>query len=201
MWVASFYSKKKFDARKFCLYNLKMWFIVGLGNPGEAYELTRHNTGQVVLAEIDKAGLLPPKKAQLIELDSMMNNSGKAVCKLVKSKKAAQNLVVIYDDLDLPIGTYKLSYNRGDGGHRGLGSIIRALKTREFLRVRVGIAPSTPSGKVKKPKGEEAVIKFILGQFKPAELATIKKLAKKISSTLEVLVADGREKAMSVGNS
>ena len=116
---------------------------------------------------------------KLVHLDSFMNKSGGAVAKVVKSKKAAKNLIVIYDDLDLGLGTMKLSYDRGSGGHRGVESIIKALGTREFIRVRIGISPTTPSGKLKKPKGEKEVEKFILGDFKKSEEEILKKVFKK----------------------
>ena len=85
-----------------------------------------------------------------------MNNSGKSLFPLIKSKKTAEQLVVVYDDLDLPLGTLKVSFNRGSGGHRGLDSIIKALKTREFTRIRIGTSSATPSGKIKKPIGEKS---------------------------------------------
>ena len=129
-----------------------------------------------------------------------MNNSGKAVAPLVKTKKDLENLVVVYDDIDLPLGKIKISFNRSAGGHNGLGSIIKALKSQEFLRIRVGISPATPKGVAKKPKGEKAVINFILGEFKKSELETIKKLSKKVSEAIETIFAEGKDKAMSLYN-
>lgn len=172
------------------------YLIVGLGNPGAEYAHTRHNAGQIVLAELAKQDL----KAKLVALDSMMNNSGGEVAKLVKNVKQAEKLVVIHDELDLPLGSIKLSFGRGAGGHRGVDSIIKKLKTKDFMRVRVGICPVTPSGKLKKPKGEQAVVDFILGEFKPAELTILKKLSKKIAAALETLITHGRETAMSQFN-
>lgn len=129
-----------------------------------------------------------------------MNNSGKSVASLVKNKKDAVRLVVIYDDLDLPVGSFKISFNRGSGGHKGLESIVKALKTREFARVRVGISPATPSGKLKKPSGEKAVHDFIIGNFKDKEMEAIKKVSKKAIEAVEALITEGREKAMSEFN-
>ena len=129
-----------------------------------------------------------------------MNNSGKAVTPLVKSKKDLKDLIVIYDDIDLPLGKMKISFNRSSGGHRGLNSVIRALKSEEFLRIRIGIAPATPTGKIKKPKGEKAVINFILGEFKKPELETLKKLSKKVSEAVQMIFSESKEKAMSIYN-
>ena len=129
-----------------------------------------------------------------------MNNSGKAVAPLVKSKKDLKDLVVIYDDIDLPLGKIKISFNRSSGGHNGLGSIIKALKSEEFVRIRVGIAPATPSGKLRKPHGEKDVLKFLLGEFKKSELETIKKLSKKVAEAVEMILIEGKDKAMTLYN-
>ena len=175
--------------------------IVGLGNPGEEYVGTRHNVGRETVEYLrDKADI---KGLKYFIPDQFMNNSGPAVAKamagkLIKSKKAAEHLVVIHDDLDLPLGTFKLSFNKGAGGHRGVASVIKAVKTEAFMRIRIGVSPATPKGKIKKPSGDEAVIKFILSKFKPAEQKLVSNLRKKIVQALTVLVDEGRDKAMSL---
>jgi len=174
-----------------------MYIVVGLGNPGEEYSHTRHNTGQMVL---DYISTLTKVKAKFIFPDTFMNKSGSAVAKVVKLKPAAKKLVVIHDDIDLPLGVLKISYGRGSGGHRGVESIIRALKTPEFIRVRIGISPTTLTGKLKKPKGEKAVTDFILGKFKPAEDKVLKKVIKTASDAVQIIIAEGREKAMNEFN-
>ena len=175
-----------------------MKLIVGLGNPGKEYENTRHNTGRILAQLVEKK--LADQKIKFILPDNFMNNSGKAVAPLIKSKKDLQSLIVIYDDIDLPIGRMKISFNRSAGGHKGLGSIIRALKSEEFLRIRIGISAATPSGKIKKPKGEKAVLNFILGEFKKSELEILKKLSKKVAEAIEVIFTESKEKAMSLYN-
>ena len=112
-----------------------MYTIIGLGNPGVEYEKTRHNTGKMAVDALESKNV----KAKYIHQDTFMNKSGSAVAKVVKSKKAAEKLIVIYDDLDLPLGTMKISFNRGSGGHKGLESVVRAVKTKEFIRIRIGI--------------------------------------------------------------
>jgi peptidyl-tRNA hydrolase, PTH1 family len=179
-------------------YHIYMKIIVGLGNPGVEYEKTRHNTGRIVVSLIQKK--LEDKKIKFILPDTFMNNSGKAVAPFVKTKKDLENLVVIYDDVDLPLGKVKISFNRSSGGHNGVGSIIKSVKSEEFLRIRVGISPSTPSGKIKKPQGEEKILKFLLGEFKKSELEIIKKLSKKITDIVEVIFEEGKDKAMSIFN-
>src|SRR5690606_18359209 len=124
------------------------------------YSKTRHNAGRMaadfVAEKVSGVKVLTP--------DTFMNHSGKFVAKHVKSQKAAEKLIVLYDDLDLPLGNIKISFNRSSGGHRGVESIIKALKTEAFVRIRIGVSPATPTGKLKKPKGEKEVEKFILGE-------------------------------------
>ena len=195
-----------------------MLLIAGLGNPGKEYEETRHNAGRIVLNFIAKAndfsewkndmklkslrikGEIEGEKFDFLTPDTFMNNSGLAVCQTIDDKKKLKNLVVIYDDIDLPLGSLKISFNRSSGGHNGLESVIKKVKSREFTRIRIGVSPSTPTGKTKKPKREEAILKFLLGKFKEDELKEIKKISKKVSEILVTLSDDGKDKAMSLYN-
>ena len=201
-----------------------MILIVGLGNPGKEYENTRHNTGRIILEKIAKAGNFSEwrddmklksfrtkgeiggpacagrEKVEFLLPNTFMNNSGVAVCQIIDDKKKLKNLVVIYDDMDLPVGSLKISFNRSSGGHNGLESVIKKVKSREFVRIRIGVSPATPTGKLKKPKGEEAVLKFLLGKYKEDELKSIKNLSKKIAEIIAMLSAEGKDKAMSVYN-
>ncbi len=161
-----------------------MYTIIGLGNPGEEYEKTRHNTGKMAVEELEKAGV----GAKLIHQDTFMNKSGSAVAKVIKSKASAKKLIVIYDDLDLPLGAIRISYNRGSGGHKGLESVARAVKTKEFIRIRIGI------GK----KGD--IEKYILGKFTPKELEVLKKTFKSVVTAVETIIEDGYERAMTEFN-
>ncbi len=189
------------------------YIFVGLGNPGEEYKETRHNTGRMLVEwfgkslnaewKLDKKINATTAKVKvgktpvtLVLPETFMNNSGKSLKPFVTSAKSAEKLLVIYDDLDLPFGTNKISFNKSSGGHKGLESIIKNIKTEKFSRVRVGISPTTPSGKIKKPKGEDAVTKVILGKFKDEELKELKNLSKKVSEALEVFVSEGLEKTM-----
>ncbi len=159
-----------------------MYTVYGLGNPGAEYNGTRHNTGQFVVSKFK-----PGKKAKIIFVSEFMNKSGRAV-------KSAKNLIVVHDDLDLPLGKLKISFGRGAGGHRGVESIIRALKTKDFVRIRIGISQK------RKPATEKQVIGFILGKFKPSELLILKKVAKKAAFAIDTVITDGREAAMSQFN-
>ncbi|MFA5931990.1 MAG: aminoacyl-tRNA hydrolase [Candidatus Paceibacterota bacterium] len=179
-----------------------MKLVVGLGNPGKEYENTRHNTGRILVGmvekKLEKEG--EKKKIKFLTPDTFMNNSGKAVAPLIKTNKDLKDLIVIYDDIDLPLGKIKISFNRSSGGHNGLASVIKSVKSEEFLRIRVGISPATPSGKLKKPTGEKAVLNFLLGEFKKPELETLKKLSKKVAEIVETVFSESKEKAMSLYN-
>ena len=192
------------------------YIVVGLGNPGEEYIETRHNMGRMVLDsfvkkndwsewEMDKKlnslvsdGKIGKNKVLLLKPETFMNKSGEAIKSLVKTKKAAETLVVIHDDLDLPLGKIKISFNKSSGGHKGVESIIRAIKTEAFIRLRLGISNETASGKIKKPQGEEKVIDAILGDFKKTENNDLKKVIKKSVLALELIIKEGREKATSM---
>jgi len=194
------------------------YYIVGLGNPGDEYALTRHNTGRIVVSALAKhfnasewkenkkikavcaSGAFGKNKIEFILPDTFMNKSGSAVLPNIKNKAQAARLMVVHDDLDLVLGTMKFSFNRGSGGHKGIESIMRAIKTKAFMRVRIGISKSTPKGKVKKPAGENAVADFILGEFKKDELVILKKIAMRVSEAAEVFIAEGKDKAMSSAN-
>lgn len=170
------------------------WKIVGLGNPSEEYASTRHNVGKDLMSQLkDKL----PESARVVELNMYMNHSGPAIKKAVGS---AKGLVVVHDELDLPLGRVKISFGNSAGGHNGVKSVIAALKTQDFVRVRVGISPSTASGKLKKPDGEDTV-DFVLGKFKLAEQEKLKKVKKLTLEALNLIVTEGYERAQTEINS
>ncbi|MBX4181705.1 aminoacyl-tRNA hydrolase [Candidatus Parcubacteria bacterium] len=175
-----------------------MYIVIGLGNPSEEYSHTRHNTGRMA------ADFLAEKVSGIKVLvpDTFMNHSGSFVAKAMKDKKLVKKLIIIYDDLDLPLGTIKISYDRGSGGHNGLESVIKALKTREFIRIRVGIAPTMPSGKMKaRPHGGKELENYILTDFKKPEMEKLKKVFKTITTVVEMIKDEGLTQAMTEFNS
>jgi PTH1 family peptidyl-tRNA hydrolase len=191
-----------------------MHVIIGLGNPGEEYERTRHNAGRMAVERIHAthdftewkkngkppflyaAGALSGAKTTLVLPDTFMNRSGQAAAHYIKNKKGAGNLIVLHDDMDLPLGRMKISFARNSGGHNGVESIIRALKTNEFVRIRIGVARPSAKGVALKPKGEERVLKFLLGKFSSDEEAELKKFFKKVVEAVETIAVEGREAAM-----
>lgn len=198
----------------FC-YTARMSFvIVGLGNPGEEYAHSRHNAGRMAVTafalreQASEWHENKKAKAQIAELatgagkatlilpDTMMNKSGSAVAAYVKTPKAAQNMVIVYDDLDLPLGKIKISFGRGSGGHKGVESVARAVKTKDFVRIRIGVSKPSSKGMAQKVHGEDEVIGFVLGTFKKAEMAVLDEVFARVSDALLSIMRDGHERAM-----
>jgi peptidyl-tRNA hydrolase, PTH1 family len=192
------------------------WVVAGIGNPDEAYAMTRHNVGRMTVAflartlQVDfrtdkkanalSAGLLVGKEAAALVLpNTYMNKSGLAISRFVKSVKAAERLIVVHDDLDLPLGSLKISFDRGSAGHKGLESIMKTLKTKKFIRLRIGISPATAAGVLRRPKSSD-IEKFVLGNFTASERAALKSLMKRAVVAIQEIVTHGREQAMNEFN-
>lgn len=191
------------------------YIIVGLGNPGEEYEQTRHNVGRMVVeflkerwgtsdwrddkklrAKISVGALSKTTTVKLVLPDNYMNRSGASVAPLVTNKKLCERLIVVHDDIDIGLNTMRIVFGRGAGGHRGVESIERALKSKDYVRVRVGVVPTTPTGKLKKPKGEGKVYDFILKQLTKKELEVFEGVVERAAQAVEVLIHEGRAHAM-----
>ena len=185
--------------------------------------MTRHNAGRMVVLElarkegmgelvfdkkinalVGKGKIVGPafakastgkEKVQIILPETFMNKSGNALKNIITSVKKAENLIVVHDDIDLPLGKIKISFGKNSGGHKGVESVIKAVKTINFTRVRIGISATNAKGVVKKPSGDK-FLDYIVGKFKPAELAEMKKTAKKSAEALSMIVTGGAEKAM-----
>lgn len=199
-----------------------MFYIVGLGNPGNEYVNSRHNVGREIVEkfvkkndfddfEFDKKinalisegeikGIEGKKtkkeKVLMILPETFMNKSGNSLKKHITSAKKAKNLIVIQDDLDMAVGKAKIVFGKKSGGHKGIDSINRAVKTKDYIRIKIGISPATPGGKLKKPKGEDKVVKHVLGKFSPKEQKEIKKIEKKTVDVLSEIIQFGYLKAM-----
>jgi peptidyl-tRNA hydrolase, PTH1 family len=194
-----------------------MYTIAGLGNPGAEYEGTRHNVGRQVLLDLaekfrfgafktDKKSNsevlnaeMESEKVRLILPNTFMNKSGQSISYFIKSEKTAKNLVVIHDDLDLPLGMMRIVQGRGSGGHKGVESIMRAIKTKDFIRIRIGISKNS-KGKAKKPNGEMAVNDFVLGNFSKVETEIWTDVRKKAIKCVTKIVEEGVVEAMNEFN-
>lgn len=172
-----------------------MRLIIGLGNPGRKYKKTRHNVGFRVLDEFRKQnsfpnfkmqkkfqaevseGLLNKEKTILVKPQTFMNNSGRAVRALVNFYKIPlENLVVVHDELDLPIGEIKMSEDKGSAGHNGVQSIINELGSQAFNRLRIGISD---------PNSAISPEKFVLQKFSKPEQKILKSVVQKSCNLLK----------------
>lgn len=182
-----------------------IYTLVPLGNPGEKYVNTRHNAGRVVLDlirdDLDRVAL-DEESMSTVEIfipETFMNESGKAVHEYLKFHEGRE-IVVIYDDKDLPIGTMRISFGRGDGGHNGLKSVIESLGEKDFIRIRVGIAPNNVDGKeIIAPHGD-AVHGFVLGKLREDEEEALRKVSTNVLGAIKMIMSKGYQKAMEVYN-
>ncbi len=185
-----------------------MKIIAGLGNPGDRYLFTRHNFGFMVADRLALThnlsfrrkkfdalfaeGSLSGVSVILLKPQTYMNLSGEAVGALVRFLKAEpSDLVVVHDDLDLPFGTLRIKDGGGDGGHKGLKSVIEALGTDAFLRLRLGIG---------KPAAKELVEAYVLEPFGKDEVDELPALLERACSALTEILTAGVRPAMNKFN-
>ena len=183
------------------------YLVVGLGNPGGEYSGTRHNAGFKALDRIGKEhgarswrghekalaamGKVAGEPALLAKPLAYMNRSGPIVARLARAYGIPpERVVVIHDDLDLPVGRIRLRPGGSAGGHRGVASIIQALGTRDFPRIRLGIG---------RP-GDEDPVDYVLGEFSPDERKIMHETYEEARKALETLVGEGMERAMNLHN-
>lgn len=188
---------------------MAMFLIVGLGNPGDEYEWSRHNLGFMLIDKLATDAAVTVKRREcrslvgsavieghrvrLVKPQTFMNLSGEAVTCLMAKYEVAdpQSLIVISDDLALPSGTIRLRARGSAGGHNGLKSIIAALGTNEFTRLRIGIQPEHP---VDDAKG------FVLNKIPRAERRAVEETLERGAEALRAVLRDGVAKAMSLYN-
>ena len=186
-----------------------MYLIVGLGNPGEEYEWTRHNLGFMLIDKLAaEAGstvkrrecrslvgsaIIEGARARLAKPQTFMNLSGEAVaCLLAKHEiDASKSLIVMSDDLALPFGKIRLRPHGSAGGHNGLKSIISALGTNEFIRLRIGIQPEHPVSDARA---------FVLENFRKPQREEVGKILEQAAQAVHSVLRDGITKAMSLFN-
>lgn len=187
------------------------YLYFGLGNPGEKYENTRHNAGRILLdaiakkhdaAEvidkptkvITKTFTLEGSEAVLISPLTAMNDSGGVV---KRYREPESMIVIVYDDIDLPLGELRLSYNKSGGGHNGVLSVVKQLTTQKFITLRVGVSPQTEIGTLRRPIGKGNVQKFVLDDFSYEERKTLEALSEKAEKIMRILQTKGLEYTLS----
>lgn len=191
-----------------------MKLIVGLGNPGRGYAHNRHNVGFACLnhfartqgIRFDKKqgqarigiGEVAGSKVVIARPQTYMNSSGQSVSRLVaKFNINLNDLLVIHDDLDLPLGKIRIRQGGGSAGHKGIDSIITCLGSQDFPRLRVGIGrPTTPFAEI----SEADIIAYVLSDFTPDERQTITQVIPKVSEAILCLLTEGLTVAMNKYN-
>lgn len=182
-----------------------MKLIVGLGNPGIEYQFTPHNMGFLAVDRIaEQCGVrvnnrhcraqtartrLAGHEVVLAKPETFMNLSGASVAELVREYQAQpeQDLVLLYDELDLPFGSLRVRPRGRSAGHNGVESLIAALGTQEITRVRMGVGPDHPVGDG---------ARYVLSQFKKAQLAVVDQVLDEAAEAVKVILADGVQAAM-----
>jgi len=182
-----------------------MWLVVGLGNPGEEYSDTYHNVGFHVVDRIaernsvrvkERCGpafvsgkvLLGGQPAVLVKPQTYMNNSGSALPAVFERCEAgASDMIVVYDDLALPLGKLRVRQKGSAGGHNGIKSIISVLESDEFLRIRIGIKPDREVGDVRD---------FVLSRVAKGDRAVLEQTEDTAIQAVETLIVSGLDKAM-----
>ncbi|OIO53181.1 aminoacyl-tRNA hydrolase [Candidatus Peregrinibacteria bacterium CG1_02_41_10] len=191
--------------------SLRHFLLVGLGNPGQEYEHTRHNVGFLALDQLQKDWQtdefkenkklnafvsnyqLSTVNCKLCKPITFMNLSGKAVRKtLTYYKINPDSLIVLHDDIDLPLGQIRIVQNSSDGGHNGVQNIIDKLGTQNFIRVKIGIGP--------KPHPEMDAADFVLGKFTKEEQKKLQPILSQMPDIIKGIITEGVEKAQNKYN-
>lgn len=164
-----------------------MKLIIGLGNPGSKYIYNRHNVGHMVIGELQPATRI--KGLIIKKTDSLMNNSGFFVKKQLSKYPAVSisDLYVVHDDLDIPLGAFKIQFGKGPKGHNGIIDIEEKLGTSDFWRVRVGVENRIKNDKQSLPQGGELRIKgeqYVLEDFTEEEKIVLDRVIKQICNQL-----------------
>lgn len=185
-----------------------MFLVVGLGNPGKEYAATRHNVGFMVVDQLAEEigikveknkfkalvgeGFVGTEKVILAKPQTYMNLSGEAVLDIAGFYKIpAEKVIVILDDMDLPVGKVRLRMKGGSGGHNGLKSIIYQLQTEDFARLRIGIG---------KPAPERQTVGYVLGKFGDEEREAMTEALSKTAKAVLEIMESGVERAMNKVN-
>lgn len=186
------------------------FLIVGLGNPGKKYEMTRHNAGFLAMdlmaieegVDIKKLKhhslvadvKINGKRCLLMKPQTMMNNSGEAVIDAMKYYNISpENVIIIYDDISLDVGQTRIRRKGSAGGHNGIKSIISHIKSEDFPRVKIGVG--------KKPSPEYDLVNWVLGRF-PKELEPdLKSALENTTKAVRLIVNGDIDKAMNLYNS
>lgn len=185
-----------------------MWAVVGLGNPGKRYSGTRHNIGFVFIKGLAREWKIKLRKriflSKVAEVErkekrillatplTFMNKSGLAVKQILEGRRIQpENTIVVYDDLDIPLGEIRIRKKGGAGTHKGMISIVEEMQTMVFPRLRIGIGPL--------PDDKDA-IEYVLSPFKNSEKLLLEESLRKARQALDMILSGKAEEAMNIYN-
>ena len=185
-----------------------MYIIAGLGNPGKEYERTRHNTGFIAIDKLAKKhgiimnqekhkavigkGLINGEKVILIKPQTFMNLSGESIFEVMNFyKESLENFIVIFDDIDLPLGTIRIKDKGSAGTHNGVKSLVKELGSEHFKRIKVGVG---------KPERKEDLVNYVLGRFSDIEFKEIESSTDNAVNAVEIIIKENVFKAMNEFN-
>ncbi|MEA3314164.1 MAG: aminoacyl-tRNA hydrolase [Caldisericota bacterium] len=188
-----------------------MYGIIGLGNVGEEYKDTRHNTGFTVIDALASRWKISLKKVKyfsfygkgtakcgrnkeavvLVKPITYVNLSGRAVKPFIDDLMIpASHLIIIQDDLDIPVGKFKIKIGGGAGGHKGIASVLSLVESN-FIRIKVGIG---------KPLAKTETVDYVLSRFSPEEKVTMGQIINDVTEAIELIIFEGIERAQTVYN-
>jgi PTH1 family peptidyl-tRNA hydrolase len=192
-----------------------MKIIVGLGNSGKQYQFNRHNVGfrcidylaDLHAISVRKSicqsncgkGIIAGIEVLLVKPKTFVNLSGISIsCLMEKYESAIEDLIVIYDDLDLPTGRIRIRHGGRSAGHRGIKSIIKSISNTDFYRIRIGI--SKPDRETSGDLNEDAVVEYVLGNFTQSEEKIIQQAVRDVAEAVECILARGISNTMNKFN-
>lgn len=193
---------------------VKTFVIAGLGNPGTEYDGTRHNVGFTAMdsiahsfkirrfnhnrltdwamADLPLCDGMEPVRVVLLKPRTFMNNSGLAIAPMLKERNIPlENLIVIHDEMDLPVGHVRVSFNASAAGHNGVRSIVDNCRGKGFVRIRIGI---------EKPQSKDGTIDFVLSRFARSEEGDMMDAITRTSAIVKTIICDGVMAAQSAFN-
>ena len=193
-----------------------MKLIVGLGNPGRKYEKSRHNLGFMCIGRLAREhkiklnknqgkartgkGIIAGNEVVLARPQTYMNLSGQSVKRLCKNYHISQeDLIVVQDDLDLPVGRIRIRQGGSSGGHKGIESIYTELGSQDFCRIRIGIGRPPATGEPAE-MSEDDIIDYVLSEFTPEEKKAITEVIPVVSEAVLFLLTEGLTAAMNKYN-
>lgn len=164
------------------------YLLIGLGNPGEKYTGTRHNAGKAFVRWMNRnqeLGIRNQGNFEAVETECFMNSSGAWIKNRYKNYKDYKNLIIAHDDLDIPLGKFKIQFGKGPRLHNGVLSVEQVLGTKEFWRIRIGVDSRLTGQQVNRLKNTDSGEDYVLSKFSADEKKTLEGVFPEIRDQLK----------------